>query len=60
MRTQIRRDKPDFNRLRAAFSREEPDRVPAMEIVIYPKLKTSFMGRPVENLLKVEIIDYVK
>ena len=60
MSTQIRRDKPDFSRLRAAFSREEPDCVPAMEIVIYPKLKTSFMGRPKENLVKVEIIDYVK
>jgi hypothetical protein len=52
MRTQIRSDKADFNRLRAAFSREEQDSVPAMETVIYPELNTSFMSRPVENLLE--------
>jgi len=51
MRIQIRSDKPDFGRLRAAFAREEPDRVPAMEVVIDPRLKTAFMGRPLENLV---------
>jgi len=52
MRTQIRSDRANSNRLRAAFSREEPNCVPAMETGIYPELNTSFMGGPAENLLE--------
>lgn len=50
MRENVRCDKPNFDRLRTAFAREEPDRVPVMEIYVDPKLKTAFMGQPVKNL----------
>ncbi|MEW6622852.1 MAG: uroporphyrinogen decarboxylase family protein [Bacillota bacterium] len=45
-----RPDKPDFERIRAALYCAEPDRVPVAEMIIDPKVRAGFMGKPVDDL----------
>jgi uroporphyrinogen decarboxylase len=42
---------PNFERVRAALRREEPDRVPICEFLVDPPVKEAFLGRHVGNSL---------
>jgi len=44
--------KPDFQRLRTALFRGEPDRVPTAEILVDPPIKNAFMGEKIDTLEK--------
>ncbi|MFB3902682.1 MAG: uroporphyrinogen decarboxylase family protein [Acidobacteriota bacterium] len=50
---------PDFQRLRCALYRGEPDRVPLAEITIDEGAKEAFLGKPV-NDLKTDVEFYVR
>ncbi len=41
--------KPDYERLKTALRRAEPDRVPLFEMSIEPEIKEQFMGRKIEG-----------
>ena len=40
---------PDYERLKTALRRQEPDRVPIFEMSIEPEIKEQFVGRPLEG-----------
>ena len=44
-------DKPDINRLLAAFELKEPDRVPHFEILIEDRHVERLLGRPAGHTL---------
>ena len=44
------RPDPDFGRLLTAFARQEPDRVPLLELFADAEVKAAFLGRPVMGI----------
>ncbi|MBS3977709.1 MAG: hypothetical protein KGZ75_13490 [Syntrophomonadaceae bacterium] len=46
----MRPDKPDFERIKTALYCKEPDRVPLAELIIDPKVRAGFMGKPVDDI----------
>ncbi len=57
---------PDFDRLKTALFRGQPDRVPLLELAIADSIKQRMIGRPIENVCdKIEFFqkagyDYVR